>query len=68
MTYNTMTRWIEIADERQACEAAMFERPAAPSERQTLHLGATFLSLPSWIIGVLLSNGSAAANGLRHGR
>jgi len=41
MTHNTMTSWIETADERHFVEAAMFERAGQIGERHYLHLGAT---------------------------
>ena len=63
MTRNTMTSWIEIADERQACEAAMYDRlTAAPTERQNLHLGSAILSLPSRIFGALSAHPATREN------
>lgn len=53
MTYNTMTGWIEIADERHFVETAMAERTPRPSERQHLHLGSAIFSLPCRIIDAL---------------
>lgn len=53
MTYNTMTGWIEIADERHFVEAAMVERMPRPSERQQLHLGSAIFGLPCRIIDAL---------------
>ena len=53
MTHNTMTGWIEIADERRFRESAMADRTPQPSERQHFHLGATILSLPCRIIDAL---------------
>jgi hypothetical protein len=46
MTYDTMTGWIEIADERHFVETAMSERMPEVSERQRLHLGSAILNLP----------------------
>ncbi len=48
-----MMGWIEVADERQVCEAAAFDRPTASTEIQRLHFGATILNLPSRIMGAL---------------
>ena len=53
MTRNTMTGWIEIADERQFRESAMADCMPEPSERQHFHLGATILSLPCRIVDAL---------------
>ncbi|HUI35085.1 MAG TPA: hypothetical protein VLX67_06150 [Stellaceae bacterium] len=53
MTHNTMTGWIEIADERQFRESAMSDCTPRPSECQRFHLGTTILSLPSRIIDAL---------------
>ncbi|HEV2185596.1 MAG TPA: hypothetical protein VGR70_00205 [Stellaceae bacterium] len=54
MTYDTMTGWIEIADERRFVETAIAETAIAerplPSERQHLHLGTAIFSLPCRII------------------
>jgi len=50
MTYDTMTGWIEIADERRFVETAMTEHLPQPSERQHLHLGSAIFSLPCRII------------------
>jgi hypothetical protein len=61
MTQNTMTGWIEIADERHFIEAAMSERMARPSERQHLHLGSAIFSLPGRIIGALTHHQSRGA-------
>jgi hypothetical protein len=60
MTHNTMTGWIEIADERHFVEAAMIERMPQPSERQHLHLGSAILSLPCRIIDALAHHHSDA--------
>ncbi len=53
MTHNTMTGWIEIADERQFCESTMAEQMPKPDERQHLHLGSAIFTLPCRIIGAL---------------
>jgi hypothetical protein len=48
MTHNQMTRWIETADARYACETAMFDRFDA-GETHLLHLGKVIARVPSWI-------------------
>lgn len=53
MTHNTMTGWIEIADERQFWESAMADRMPRPTERQHLHLGSAIFTLPCRIIDAL---------------
>ena len=53
MTHNTMTSWIEIADERHFFEAAMAERMPRVSERQHLRLGSAIFGLPCRIIDAL---------------
>jgi hypothetical protein len=50
---HTMTRWIEIADERQFNQATMFDRAPRVVERQHLHLGSAILHLPCRLIGAL---------------
>jgi len=53
MTYNTMTSWIEAADERHFVEAATFDHAPQVTERQHLHLGSAIFSLPYRIIDAL---------------
>jgi hypothetical protein len=53
MTHNTMTGWIEIADERHFRESAKSDRMPQSSERQHLHLGSAIFSLPGRIMEAL---------------
>jgi hypothetical protein len=46
MTHYNLTRWIEIADARHACEAAMLDRVPQLSESPYLHLGAIIAKVP----------------------
>lgn len=48
MTHTRMTRWIEIADARQACEAAGFDHGQA-TEVHRLHLGRAIARIPGLI-------------------
>jgi hypothetical protein len=61
MTHNTMTGWIEIADERRFLEAAMAERMPQVSERQQFHLGSAIFSLPYRIVEALTHRHSSGA-------
>ena len=61
MTYDTMTGWIEIADERRFVETATAERLPHPSERQHLHLGSAIFSLPCRIIDAVTHRHSGDA-------
>jgi hypothetical protein len=49
MSQNHMTRWIEIADERNFVEMAKADRMQGFSENHFLHLGATIVKIASWI-------------------
>ena len=49
MTHTHMTRWIEDADARHACEIAMWNQTPAPTESRHLHLSETILKLPALI-------------------
>jgi hypothetical protein len=46
MTHSTLTHWIEIADGRQACEAAMFDRVPQRRESLYLKLGSAIAKVP----------------------
>jgi hypothetical protein len=61
MTRNTMTGWIEIADERHFRENAMSDKRPEIGERQRLHLGSAILSLPCRIIEALTHHPSPNA-------
>jgi hypothetical protein len=50
---HTMTRWIEIADERQFNQATVFDRAPRVIERHHLHLGSAILHLPCRLIDAL---------------
>jgi hypothetical protein len=52
MTQSHMTRWIEIADERQFNQAHVFDRTPV-IEQQHLHLGSAILHLPCRLIDAL---------------
>jgi hypothetical protein len=49
MTHTHLTRWIEDADARYACEIAMWNQTPAPTESRHLHLSQTILKLPALI-------------------
>jgi hypothetical protein len=60
----TMTSWIETADERQFCQAVMFERMPASAEIHHLHLGSRIFSLSSRIAEALsYRRANRSANG-----
>ncbi len=49
MTQSNLTRWIEIADARQASEVAMVGRVSQFSEGHYLHLGEAIAKMSSWV-------------------
>jgi len=46
MAHTNLTRWIEEADARHVCEAAMFDQSWSATECHRLHLGFDILATP----------------------
>jgi len=55
MSHNTMTNWIEIADQRRFCQATLSERSSQLGAGPTRRPRSAIFSLPSRIVGALAS-------------
>ena len=53
MSHDTMTGWIELADERRFWESKLGNSMPQIVERQHLHLGSAIFSLPCRIMNAL---------------
>jgi hypothetical protein len=55
MSHNTMTNWIEIADQRRFCQAVLSERPPRLGAGRSPCRTSAIFSLPSRIVDALAS-------------